>query len=99
MLFERRLLGRWVSRLDMLLDLVNSSDLGPVLLDFPIDMLFSPVQEKLISWGSITSPPTYPPGPSADAVDEAVSLIRSAERPVIVIGSGVRTQQVSHPVI
>ncbi|KAJ6011518.1 hypothetical protein N7451_002930 [Penicillium sp. IBT 35674x] len=66
----------------------QSSPPGPVLLDFPIDVLFSPIHPKLISWGSITSPPTYPPGPHPAAIDEAARLIRAAKRPVIITGSG-----------
>ncbi|KAL4896130.1 thiamine pyrophosphate enzyme, N-terminal TPP binding domain-containing protein [Aspergillus ambiguus] len=44
---------------------------GPVVVDFPIDVLFSPVHRPLISWGSITSPLAYLPGPHADAVEAA----------------------------
>ncbi|KAL4813082.1 thiamine pyrophosphate enzyme, N-terminal TPP binding domain-containing protein [Aspergillus spinulosporus] len=61
---------------------------GPALLDFPIDVLFTPVHEKLISWGSITSPRSYAPGPHVEAVKDAVNLLRAATRPAIIIGSG-----------
>ncbi|KAL4767656.1 thiamine pyrophosphate enzyme, N-terminal TPP binding domain-containing protein [Aspergillus nidulans var. acristatus] len=61
---------------------------GPVLLDFPIDVLFTPVHEKLISWGSITSPRSYAPGPHVEAVKDAVDLLKAATRPAIIIGSG-----------
>ncbi|KAL4957894.1 thiamine pyrophosphate enzyme, N-terminal TPP binding domain-containing protein [Aspergillus filifer] len=61
---------------------------GPVLLDFPIDVLFTPVHEKLISWGSISSPKSYAPGPHVEAVTEAVELLKVAERPAVIIGSG-----------
>lgn len=63
-------------------------------LDFPIDILFSPVTQKLISWGSITSPLSFNAGPSSEAIESAISLIRAAERPAIVIGSGVHTKKV-----
>ncbi|KAL5334451.1 thiamine pyrophosphate enzyme, N-terminal TPP binding domain-containing protein [Aspergillus crustosus] len=66
---------------------------GPVLLDFPIDVLFSPVHEKLISWGSIISPRTYLPGPHKDAVKEAVALLQSATRPAVIIGSGGQSDE------
>ncbi|KAL4899122.1 hypothetical protein BDW74DRAFT_171697 [Aspergillus multicolor] len=66
---------------------------GPVLLDFPIDVLFTPVHEKLISWGSITSPRSYAPGPHAEAVKEAITLLRSATRPVVIIGSGAQGEE------
>ncbi|KAL4798743.1 thiamine pyrophosphate enzyme, N-terminal TPP binding domain-containing protein [Aspergillus venezuelensis] len=61
---------------------------GPVLLDFPIDVLFTPVHEKLISWGSISSARTYPPGPHVEAVKESVELLKGARRPAVIIGSG-----------
>ncbi|KAJ5717926.1 hypothetical protein N7488_003572 [Penicillium malachiteum] len=63
---------------------------GPVLLDFPIDVLFSPIHPKLISWGSITSSPTYPPGPHSEAIEAAAKLICNAKRPVIITGTGAR---------
>ncbi|KAF9632923.1 TPP-binding enzyme conserved site [Lasiodiplodia theobromae] len=64
---------------------------GPVLLDIPIDVLFSPIHTPLISWGSITNPPAHLPGPSRGAVAEAASLIRSAARPVLILGTGAAT--------
>ncbi|KAL2845412.1 thiamine pyrophosphate enzyme, N-terminal TPP binding domain-containing protein [Aspergillus pseudodeflectus] len=70
---------------------------GPVLLDFPIDVLFSPVHEKLISWGSISSPMSYAPGPHVEAVKKAVELIQAASRPAVIIGSGAQSQEtISH---
>ncbi|RDW59343.1 thiamine pyrophosphate-binding protein [Aspergillus mulundensis] len=67
--------------------------LGPVLLDFPIDVLFTPVHEKLISWGSITSPRSYAPGPHVEAVKKAVHLFKFATRPVVIIGSGAQSEE------
>ncbi|KAL3459251.1 thiamine pyrophosphate enzyme, N-terminal TPP binding domain-containing protein [Aspergillus heterothallicus] len=66
---------------------------GPVLLDFPIDVLFSPVHEKLISWGSISSSLSYAPGPHAEAVKKAVELLRAASRPAVIIGSGAQSKE------
>ncbi|KAK2741218.1 hypothetical protein FQN57_005680 [Myotisia sp. PD_48] len=66
---------------------------GPVLLDFPIDVLFSPVHTSRISWGSITSPLPYLPGPHSEAVKEAVNLLREAKRPVIITGTGARAEK------
>ncbi|KAJ5721498.1 uncharacterized protein N7483_009432 [Penicillium malachiteum] len=45
----------------------------------------------LISWGSITSSPTYPPGPHRKAIEAAAELIRNAKRPVIITGTGARS--------
>ncbi|KAJ0414980.1 thiamine pyrophosphate enzyme, N-terminal TPP binding domain-containing protein [Aspergillus carlsbadensis] len=66
---------------------------GPVLLDFPIDVLFSPVHEKLISWGSISSPLSYAPGPHIEAVTKAVELLQAASRPAVIIGSGAQSKE------
>ncbi|PLB49055.1 thiamine diphosphate-binding protein [Aspergillus steynii IBT 23096] len=62
---------------------------GPVLVDFPIDVLFSPVHRPLISWGSISSPLAYGPGAHTGAVQAAADLLSSAKRPVIITGTGV----------
>ncbi|KAJ5724494.1 hypothetical protein N7493_006222 [Penicillium malachiteum] len=75
------------------LRIAQASPPGPVLLDFPIDVLFSPIHPKLISWGSITSSPTYPPGPHSEAIEAAAELIRNAKRPVIITGTGARSSE------
>ncbi|KAK7534702.1 thiamine pyrophosphate enzyme, N-terminal TPP binding domain-containing protein [Phyllosticta citribraziliensis] len=64
---------------------------GPVLVDFPIDVLFAPVEASRISWGAITSPLPFPPGPSMSAVNEALLLLKEAKRPAIIFGSGARS--------
>ena len=71
---------------------------GPVLLDLPIDVLFSPPQMDRISWGSINRPLPYPPAPNAQAIREVVELWRAAERPCIITGTGARGSQVRIPV-
>ncbi|CAO2652727.1 Nn.00g021380.m01.CDS01 [Neocucurbitaria sp. VM-36] len=64
---------------------------GPVLLDFPIDVLFTPVDEiERVAWGNITGPPFTLPGPDPNAIKELVSLIKTAERPAIIVGTGAR---------
>lgn len=63
---------------------------GPVLIDFPIDVLFAPVQETDVSWGGITAPPVAMPGPDPIAVRDAVRMAREALRPVIIVGTGAR---------
>lgn len=68
----------------------TASPPGPVLLDFPIEVLFSPVPTNRISWGSVGAPPAYPPGPNPEAVRKAVELLKNAQRPIIVTGSGAR---------
>ncbi|CEJ56613.1 Putative Benzaldehyde lyase [Penicillium brasilianum] len=75
------------------LRVAQSGPPGPVLLDFPIDVLFSPIHTSLISWGSINSPPSFPPAPHTAAVEAAVKLLGAAQRPVIITGTGARGQQ------
>jgi thiamine pyrophosphate-dependent acetolactate synthase large subunit-like protein len=66
-----------------------------VLLDFPIDVLFSPVHAKLIAWGSIASPPMFRPGPHEEAIKVAVELLAISKRPVIITGTGAKHPHVS----
>ncbi|KUJ13665.1 acetolactate synthase I/II/III large subunit [Mollisia scopiformis] len=73
----------------------NSGTPGPVMIDFPIEILFSPVRQESISWGSISSPQAYPPSPSPRAVTEALALWKAAKRPAIVISTGCRGAEAS----
>ncbi|KAL1956529.1 hypothetical protein VTO42DRAFT_7092 [Malbranchea cinnamomea] len=63
---------------------------GPVVVDFPIEILFSPVYPERLSWGSISSPQPYRPGPDPEAISRAWGLIKEAKRPVIVCSTGAR---------
>jgi acetolactate synthase I/II/III large subunit len=58
---------------------------GPVFLDFPLDVVFSEGSEGDLE------PPTAASGAGADsrAVDRAVTLLREAERPVIMAGTNL----------
>ncbi|KGQ00799.1 hypothetical protein PAAG_12527 [Paracoccidioides lutzii Pb01] len=47
----------------------------------------------MISWGSISSPLPFAPGPHTGAVEEAARLIGSAKRPAIIIGAGGNSSQ------
>ncbi|KNG83435.1 putative 2-hydroxyphytanoyl-CoA lyase [Aspergillus nomiae NRRL 13137] len=67
---------------------------GPVLLDFPIDVLFTPVHKPLISWGSVSSPFPYGPGPHTAAIDGTVELLNAAKRPLIILGTGGNSKEV-----
>ncbi len=62
---------------------------GPVLLDVPIDVLFTPVEAGSVApSGSLAL--GDPPAPSPDATRRVLALLRGAERPVIVAGGGAR---------
>lgn len=69
----------------------TASPPGPVVLDFPIEVLFSPVRQSAISWGSLGAPSAFPAAPHPEAIRSAVELIKASERPIIVTGSGARS--------
>lgn len=62
---------------------------GPVLVDLPIDVLFTPVEEARVQWGGGATL-AAPPAPSPSALAEAVALLRSAQRPAIIFGGGAQ---------
>lgn len=68
----------------------NTGIKGPVLIDFPIDVLFSPPQMHRIAWGAVDVPPVSSPAPDPAALDNLVNAWKSAKRPVIINGTGVR---------
>lgn len=70
--------------------MATASPPGPVLIDFPIEVLFSPVEPTRISWGSIRMKPSYPPAPHPDAIREAVQMLSNSRRPVVITGAGAR---------
>ncbi|QDS77935.1 hypothetical protein FKW77_001212 [Venturia effusa] len=61
---------------------------GPVVVDFPIDVLFGPPRMSAISLGSLLAPVPKAPGPSSTAVKELLTLWKEAKRPVIISGTG-----------
>lgn len=61
---------------------------GPVVVDFPIDVLFSPPRMDAISYGSLSSAPALPPMPNSAALDQLHSLWKEARRPAIIVGTG-----------
>lgn len=62
---------------------------GPVMLDIPVDVLFSPVEEGRVAHGGGLRI-GLPPAPSPEGVGEALALLRSARRPAVIAGGGVR---------
>jgi thiamine pyrophosphate-dependent acetolactate synthase large subunit-like protein len=53
-------------------------------------VLFTPVEVERVAWGNITAPPVSLPGPDADAIKGLAQLLKGAERPVIIVGTGAR---------
>lgn len=68
----------------------SSGTPGPVVVDFPIDVLFTPVDNESIAWGNVTGPLVTLPGPDPAAIGEILTLLQSAERPIVVVGTGAR---------
>ena len=60
---------------------------GPTFLDFPLDQVFMEVPES----GAGSEPGSQPPPASADprAIERAAALLRDAERPAIMAGTGL----------
>ena len=76
----------------------NSGILGPVVVDFPIDILFHPPRMTALSLGSVLTPTAIPPGPDPAALDTLLSLWRSAKRPAMITGTGAsRTTNRDNP--
>lgn len=63
---------------------------GPVLVDFPIDVLFTPPRLEQVSWGAITRPLPYSAAPAQEAIRETLNLWTQAKRPAIITGTGAR---------
>jgi acetolactate synthase-1/2/3 large subunit len=59
---------------------------GPVFVDFPLDVVFGEAEECGTSAAAASAP--CPVAPAAQ-VEHAVQLLRAAERPVIMAGSGL----------
>jgi len=67
--------------------MATSAPMGPVLLDIPADVLGAQIEED-----SAPIPERVlvdsPAAPQARAIDEAIQLLKSAARPVIMVGVG-----------
>jgi thiamine pyrophosphate-dependent acetolactate synthase large subunit-like protein len=63
-------------------------------MDLPIDVLFQPIQQARISWGSLGKPFPFRPGPHQEAITASCDLIRAAKRPALVTGSGGQSIEV-----
>lgn len=59
---------------------------GPVLLEIPIDVMFSPVDESPVRMPDFGTPPRT--APTGGQVDAALGLLARAERPVLLFGGG-----------
>ncbi len=62
---------------------------GPVYIDLPGDVLNATVEEERVRAMPKVGPPSRPPGDPA-AIERAADALRRAERPLVLIGKGVR---------
>jgi acetolactate synthase I/II/III large subunit len=61
---------------------------GPAFVDFPLDQVFMEAEAE--ADGDVSLPdPTSAPAADGDAVDWAAELLRGAERPVVMAGTGL----------
>jgi acetolactate synthase-1/2/3 large subunit len=60
---------------------------GPVFLEFPIDVLFTRVEEERVFFPERVAPEAAP-APPEEAVEQAIEWLRAAERPAILAGGG-----------
>lgn len=70
---------------------------GPVFLEIPIDVMFAPAEA---GWQQV-KPLQLParPAPAADAIDAAMALLLTAERPVMIAGAGSVLSPASEPLL
>jgi acetolactate synthase I/II/III large subunit len=61
---------------------------GPTFLDFPLDQVFMEADVDADAPGTLPDPSALP-GADGDALDRAAELLRGAERPVVMAGTGL----------
>ena len=74
--------------IDEALHAATEAPTGPTFVDFPLDQVF---MEAEVEVGSAEALPDAASAPAAegDALDRAASLLRAAERPVVMAGTGL----------
>jgi acetolactate synthase-1/2/3 large subunit len=61
---------------------------GPAFIDFPLDHVFREAEAPEPGPASVPDPAVFPAA-GGDAIDRAASLLRAAERPVVMAGTGL----------
>jgi acetolactate synthase-1/2/3 large subunit len=62
---------------------------GPAFLDFPLDQVFMEAEAEADAAASLPDPAAAAPAADGDALDRAAKLLRAAERPVVMAGTGL----------
>lgn len=76
--------------IDKAIRLARSGRPGPVVLEFPIDVLFDRISPERVVMPHLPAGESRP-APSAEYVDRMLAMLRGAERPVIILGGGAAT--------
>src|SRR5687767_4543837 len=61
---------------------------GPTFIDFPMDQVFMEADADADTPATLADPSALP-APDGDALDRAAELLRGAERPVVMAGTGL----------
>jgi acetolactate synthase I/II/III large subunit len=75
--------------LEKAVHLARSGRPGPVWIDIPLDVQAAQIEPERMK-GFRPDPPQYDAEPIASGVSQALNLLGVAERPVILVGNGVR---------
>ncbi|OHV31713.1 MULTISPECIES: thiamine pyrophosphate-binding protein [Pseudofrankia] len=70
---------------------------GPAVLDIPIDVMYRKIDEAVATRPSLTMP--TPPAPASAALRRMVELLRTARRPVLVLGGGAALSRDVRPAL
>lgn len=74
--------------LERSLNIARNGRPGPVFLEIPIDVLFDQTEDNIPLSNSVLFSAATQSAPSRSAIEQAVELLRQAERPVICAGGG-----------
>jgi acetolactate synthase-1/2/3 large subunit len=89
--YEARRIPEYVARA---FRMARSGKPGPVYLDLPGDVLYADVDEADVVWPAPPQPPERPTA-SPSTLGKLVELMRAAERPVLLTGSGILWSEAS----
>lgn len=79
-----------VGAMDQALLQAQSGRKGPVWLDIPLDLQSALIDPEKIPGSAQSSSDSSMPLPKQDDIQQVLSALRNAQRPVVLIGSGVR---------
>ncbi len=75
---------------DMALYMAHEGRPGPVWLDFPLDVQSESIDTESLAPPMIQNAPLHDPKHTLTAAREVIARIRAAERPILLLGAGIR---------